>query len=65
MHELPVTINILSIVLEQVRKAQASEVTRINLIIGALSGIVPEHVQIQFDLISKDTIAAGASLSFH
>jgi len=64
MHELPVTMSILSIVLEQAKAAQASKINQINLTIGELSGIVPEYVEIQFDLISKDTIAAGAHLSF-
>jgi len=65
MHELPVTMSILSIVLEHAKTVQASKVSQINLTIGELSGIVPEFIQVQFDLISKDTIAAGASLSFH
>ena len=65
MHELPVTMSILSIVLEQAKAAQASKISRINVTIGELSGIVPEYIQLQFDVISKDTIAAGASLSFH
>ena len=65
MHELPVTMSILSIVLEHAKTAQASKISRINLTIGGLSGIVPEYIQLQFDFLSKDTIAAGASLSFH
>ena len=65
MHEFPITMSILSIVLEHARTAQASKVTKINLAIGQLSGIVPECVQFQFDILSKDTMAAEASLSFH
>ena len=65
MHELPVTMSILSIVLEQATTTQASRISRINLTIGELSGIVIEYIETQFDLISRDTIAAGAILSFH
>lgn len=65
MHELPVTISILSIVVEHAKTAQASKVNRVNLTIGELSGIVPEYIQQQFEFLSKDTIAAGASLSIH
>jgi len=65
MHELSITQNILSIALEKANEVQASKVTKINLIIGELSGIVNECVEFYFDLISKDTIAAQASLSFH
>jgi len=65
MHELPVTISILSIVLEHAKTAQASKVNQVNLTIGELSGIVPEYIQQQFEFLSKDTIAAGANLSIH
>ena len=64
MHELSITQSILSIALEQAKTAQANKITKINLTIGELSGIVDECVQFYFDIISKDTIAAEASLSF-
>ncbi len=64
MHELSITQNILSIALEQAKAAQASKITKINLTIGELSGIVDECVQFYFDLLSKDTIAAEANLYF-
>ena len=65
MHELSISQNILSIVLEQAKRAQAGKIAKINLTIGELSGIVDECVQFYFDIISKDTMAAEASLSFH
>jgi len=65
MHELPVTMSILSIVLEHAKTVQASKISKINVTIGGLSGIVPEYIELQFDFLSKDTIAAGASISFH
>ena len=65
MHELSITQSVLSIALEKAKAAQASKITKINLTIGELSGIVDECVQFYFDLLSKDTIAAEASLSFH
>ena len=65
MHELSITQSILSIVVEQAKKAQASKITNINLTIGELEGIVDDCVQFYFDIISKDTIAAEASLSFN
>jgi len=64
MHELSITQSILSIALEQAKAAQAKKITRINLTIGELAGVVVESVQFYFDIISKDTIAAEASLSF-
>ncbi len=65
MHELPVTMSILSIVLEHAKTVKANKVSRINLTIGELSGIVPEYIELQFDFLSKDTIAAGANLTIH
>ena len=65
MHELSITQSILSIALEQAKAVQAKKLTKINLTIGELSGIVDECVEFYFELLSKDTIAAEASLSFH
>jgi hydrogenase nickel incorporation protein HypA/HybF len=65
MHELSITESILSITLEKAKAVPANKVTKINLTIGELSGIVDDCVQFYFDIISKDTIAAEASLSFN
>jgi len=64
MHELPVTMSILSIVLEHASAAQASKVIKIDLVIGNLSGFVPECIQFQFDILKRGTIAAEAALCF-
>ena len=64
MHEYSITQSILSIALEKANEAKASKITKINLIIGELSGIVNESVQFYFDFLSKDTLAAEASLAF-
>ena len=62
MHELPVAQNILKIVLQNVGDAKA--VKKINITIGELSAIIGDSVQFYWDLISKDTVAAGAILNF-
>lgn len=64
MHELSITQSILSIALEQAEAAQASQITRITLTIGELTGIIDDCVKLYFELLSKDTMAAQASLSF-
>jgi len=64
MHELSITQNILSIVLEQAKAAKATRIAKINRTVGELSGVVDECVQFYFEIISKDTIAAEANLSF-
>ncbi len=65
MHEFSITQGILSVVLEQAEANQASKITKIDLTIGELSGVASECVELYFDVLSKDTIAAEASLSFH
>ena len=64
MHELSITQSIMSIALEQASAAKVNRITKINVTIGELTGIVDECVQFYFEIISRDTIAAGASLSF-
>jgi hydrogenase nickel incorporation protein HypA/HybF len=64
MHELSITQSILSLTLEQAKKVNANKITKINLTIGELTGIVEECVRFYFELLSKDTIAAEATLSF-
>jgi hydrogenase nickel incorporation protein HypA/HybF len=64
MHELSVTESILEIALRHAKKAEAERITDLYLVIGQLSSIVDDSVEFYWDLISKDTIAAGATLHF-
>jgi hydrogenase nickel incorporation protein HypA/HybF len=62
MHELPVTEEIMRIVLEHAREAKAHKVLQINLVIGDLTSFVSESIQFYFDFLSRDTEAAEAKL---
>ena len=64
MHEYAVTEGLLKLVLEEAQKAGASKITEIRLVIGDLSTIIDESVQIYFDLMSEETLAYGAKLVF-
>ena len=64
MHELAITQSIFDIVLEQAEKTKARKVSKVNLVIGEMTGIVSDCVQFYFDFISKETLAEGAALSF-
>lgn len=64
MHEASITESILSLALEKAQEAGAQKVTRINLVLGDLSGVVGDCVQMYFEVIGQDTIASDAKLSF-
>lgn len=56
--------SLLSLALEHARQAGANRILRINLVVGEYSGVVDESVEFYFRFLSKDTIAAGASINF-
>ncbi len=64
MHEYAVTEGLLKLVLDEAGKAGASKVTEIKLVIGDLSTIIDESIQMYFDLMSEGTMAHGARLVF-
>ncbi len=64
MHELSVTENLLSLAQEHARRAQASRVTDIHIVIGQLASIVDDSVQFYWDVISQGTLCQGAKLHF-
>lgn len=64
MHEYSVTKSIINTVVEEANKAGAVKIIEIRLVIGDLSTIIDESVQMYFDIISEDTIAKGAKLVF-
>ncbi|MBP1703841.1 MAG: hypA [Chloroflexi bacterium] len=64
MHELSITESVLEIVLRHANSANAQHVRKIQLVIGDLASIVDDSVQFYWDIISKDTLAEGATLQF-
>jgi len=64
MHEYAITQGMLDLVLNEAKKASVSKVTEIRLVIGDLSTILDESVQMYFDIMSEGTLAQGAKLVF-
>ncbi len=64
MHELTVTESILEIALRHANEAKATRITNLYLVIGQFASIVDDSVQFYWDIISKETIAEGATLHF-
>src|ERR1700724_2638694 len=59
MHELAITESIVESVEEHVR---GGKVLRVVLVIGKLSGVVPDAVGACFDICAEGTVMEGASL---
>lgn len=64
MHELSVTMSLLDLVLEEATKAGASKIIGVNIVLGEMTGIIDHYVQANFKLLSQNTPAEGAALSF-
>ena len=64
MHEYPITQDVVRIAVAAAEKAGSKKVTSIHLIVGELSSVFDESVQLFFDILSEGTLAAGARLVF-
>jgi len=65
MHEQGIVEALLALALENAEKAKANKILRIYLVVGELSGVLDEAVDFYFSFLSRNTIAAGASLFFN
>ncbi|MFH1650694.1 MAG: hydrogenase maturation nickel metallochaperone HypA [Chloroflexota bacterium] len=65
MHELAITQSLLELVLAEAQKAGAEKVLEVNVVLGEMSGVVDHFIESNFSLLSRDTAASGARLTFH
>ena len=62
MHEFSIATRLLELVEEQARRAGARRVASVKVVVGKLSGVVPELLREAFEFCSKGTLAEGAEL---
>ncbi|MCR4395283.1 MAG: hydrogenase maturation nickel metallochaperone HypA [Candidatus Saccharicenans sp.] len=62
MHELSIVADLFTIIEEKAQQAKATRVTRVKVLIGELSGVVPELFRSAFHSYKKGTIADKARL---
>ena len=62
MHELSIAISLVETICEELPALGAVRVAKVNLRIGALSGVAPDALAFAFDLATDNTRIAGAQL---
>jgi hydrogenase nickel incorporation protein HypA/HybF len=62
MHEVAIMTEAVQMALAAAQAAGARRVTGLRLRVGTLSGAVPEAMRFAWDVVTRDTIAAGARL---
>lgn len=62
MHEMALCESILGILEEQARTQAYSRVRRVRLEVGALSCVEPEALRFNFEVVTRGSLAEGASL---
>ena len=62
MHEMALTESIVDIVSEEARKQVFGRVRVVRLKVGAMAHVEPEALRFCFDVVSRGTVADGATL---
>jgi hydrogenase nickel incorporation protein HypA/HybF len=63
MHEVGVMESALGIALKQAADEGAQHIHQLTMRVGPLSGVVAEALEFAFDVLSRGTIAEGATLT--
>lgn len=63
MHEVSVMQSALRLALEHAEGQNAGRIHGITLRVGRLSGVVPEALEFAFEVVTRGTIAEGATLT--
>lgn len=60
MHEVGIMEQTLEIAIEHAKQQKATQIHRLKMRVGALSGVVPDALQFAFDVVSQGTMAEKA-----
>jgi hydrogenase nickel incorporation protein HypA/HybF len=63
MHELAITQSMFEVVLKHAEQSKAKKVTKVNLVIGEMTGVVGDCVQFYLDFLGKGTVMEGAMVT--
>ena len=64
MHEMSLTVSLLDIVREEMKKHGASRLLLVRVRFGALANVVPEALTLAFEVLTNGTDFEGARLEF-
>jgi hydrogenase nickel incorporation protein HypA/HybF len=64
MHEQSIVSSLLTLALENAKKANARKIVGINIVVGDYTGVLEDAVNFYFGFLSKDTIAADAKIKY-
>ena len=62
MHELSVTQSLLDLALEQAALHGAQKITRMDVVVGRLQGLVEDSMLFYFEILADETPAKGAEV---
>ncbi len=62
MHEVSIMMSILDLAIEEAGKNSAEKIQCISLDVGKKSGVVIDALEFAFEVVSKNSIAEGATL---
>jgi len=62
MHEVSIIENVIDIVLKKAKENHFMKINKVSLVIGELSGVMPDALMFAFQCVSKGTMLEGAEL---
>ena len=65
MHEMSIALNIVTIACDEAKKDGAQSISRIDLDIGILAGVMIDSLQFCYESACKGTLAEGSTLAIN